>query len=136
VVRVHHAKQSFEQRGAQVLVIAFQESGLEAWAQQADIGFPILVDKNRQVYRAYGLRRSIWGSWHPRNLLFYAKRFLRGESIPRVRADPNQLGGDFLISQSGRLGWRHPAQDALDRPEVGEVLAALDEMLGSGGQTS
>lgn len=97
-----------------------------------DVVFPVLVDLDRQAYRAWGLRRakwttvyldpSVWGS--------YARKLLAGERLPKGGRDTLQLGGDFVVAPDGTLAYARP-QEADARPPVGELLTALERAAGT-----
>ncbi|NIN64672.1 MAG: redoxin domain-containing protein [Anaerolineae bacterium] len=126
---MYHSRDQFQARRVRVLVIGFEkEERARDWIRRAQVSFPLLIDLDRVVYRAYGIERSIFRSWHPRNLWFYFKRFLRGQGISMFRADPAQLGGDVLIDRQGRIRWKYESRDATDRPSVQELLAATDNL--------
>jgi peroxiredoxin len=126
VVQLHHRRGAFEAVRTRVLVIGFEPAErAQVWMRQAGITFPFLLDPDRSVYRAYALERSFFRSWHPRNLWFYFKRLLRGGSLPKIQADPNQLGGDFLIDPNGRIRLAYYSDNATDRPSVEAVLHLL-----------
>lgn len=129
MVQLHDNQSTLESHDVQVLIIGFEpERRARAWLRQAGVNFPFLLDMDRTVYRAYELERSLWRSWHPRNLWFYFKRMLRGASIPRFRADPTQMGGDFLIDESGTIRLAYYGEDATDRPAVDRLLEILGRM--------
>ena len=127
---VHEAKKQVAALGAQVFIIGFEpERRARGWLEQSEVTFPFLIDEGREVYEAYELERSVWRSYHPRNLWSYAKALLRGEGLPEIRADPTQLGGDFVIGRDQRLHLAYYSRDATDRPAVStllEVLASAD----------
>ncbi len=128
-MQVHRFHQEFEDRRAQVLIIGFEkEERAREWLRRAQVDFPFLIDLDRAVYRAYGVDRSILRSWHPRILWFYFKRFLKGKGVPIFRADPTQLGGDILIDRGGDIRVLFPSKDAMDRPSVEQLLAAIDSI--------
>ncbi len=128
-MQVHHFRQEFESRGARVLLVGFEkEERAGAWIRRAQVKFPFLIDLDRTVYRAYGFERSILRSGHPRVLWFYFKRFLKGKGVPVFRADPTQLGGDTIIDRGGVIRMIYPSRDAMDRPSIEELLAAIDNM--------
>lgn len=131
VVDVHGAKERVAALGARVFIIGFEpERRARGWLEQAEVSFPFLIDEGREVYEAYELERSIWRSYHPRNLWSYAKAFLRGEGLPEVRADPTQLGGDFVIGRDQRLHLAYYSRDATDRPAVSTLIGALADPAG------
>ena len=128
-MQLHHHQQEFEARRTNILIIGFEkEQRARDWIRRAQVTYPFLLDLDRAVYRAYGVERSILRAWHPRVLWFYFKRFLRGKGVPIIRADPTQLGGDILIDREGSIRFIYPSKDPMDRPSVGELLAAIDNI--------
>lgn len=91
-----------------------------------DVPYPVLVDRERVAYRAWGLRRSsIAGIWlDPRVWARYASLVLHGERMRTLGSDTLQLGGDFVLDGDGVVVYARP-QRRDDRPPVGELLRAL-----------
>lgn len=90
--------------------------------------FTVLLDRERTVYKAYGLERSRLRSWHPRVVWLYVKRwFQRGEFYDFHGDDTSQLGGDFIVDKSGTLRFIHPSHDPTDRPSVEKLLRVLEK---------
>ena len=88
--------------------------------------FDVLIDRDRTVYKAYGLERSRLRSWHPRVVWVYIKRwFQRGDFYDSHGDDTSQLGGDFIVDQNSILHLVHPSHDPTDRPSVEELLKVL-----------
>lgn len=128
-MQLHHRRDEFEALNARILLIGFEPADrARVWMRDAKLTFPFLIDPDRAVYRAYGLKRSILRSWHPRNLWFYFRRVLRGEPIPRIKADPNQMGGDFVIARNGVVRLAYYSKDATDRPSVEKLLSIVSSI--------
>ena len=88
--------------------------------------FTVLLDRDRAVYKAYGLERSRLRSYHPRVVWIYIKRwFQRGKFFDSHGDDTSQLGGDFLVDRNGIMRLVHPSHDPADRPPVDELFRAL-----------
>lgn len=89
-----------------------------------DVGWPVMIDEDLAIYRAYGLLRGslvrIWLS--PATVWFYARRALRGQLVRRPGADARQLGGDFIVDREGCLQFSHRSREPADRPPVDDVL--------------
>lgn len=125
-MQLHHRRREFEALKTQIIVIGFEpEERARVWKREGQVSFPFLLDTNRSVYRTYALERSVLRSWHPRNLWFYFKRFLQGQPLPRIKADPNQLGGDFVIDLNGYVRLANYSKDATDRPSVEKLQSIL-----------
>ena len=98
-----------------------------AWLQETGSPFPFLHDPQRIAYRAYGLETSIWRSWSPANLWYYLKAGWQGRQTFGQRGDPDQLGGDFIIDQHGRIQLAHPSREPTDRPSLAEILTVIQD---------
>lgn len=91
-----------------------------------DVPFPVLVDKERRAYAAWGMRRSsVAGVWlDPRVWLRYARLLAGGHPPLRPGADTLQLGGDFVVDPAGVVTYARP-QTRDDRPPVGVLVTEL-----------
>ena len=112
---------------AEVVIISFgAEFWVKIWQEQTQAPLPLLLDQERQAYRAYGLERSVVRLWGLKNLGYYAKALLQGKRLQDSHGeDTNQLGGDFIIDSHGILQYVHPSRDPTDRPAVEALLAVL-----------
>jgi hypothetical protein len=88
--------------------------------------FPVLVDRERAAYDAWGLARIPWwrlwldpGVWKG-----YLDQFRAGERLKASGEDPYQLGGDFVVAPDGTIAYSRP-QVRDDRPPVGELRTTL-----------
>jgi len=92
------------------------------------VPYPVLVDRDRSAYRAWGLGRGsllrIWGD--ARVWLRYAAEIARGARLRRPGLDTLQLGGDFVVDPTATLAYSRP-QRRDDRPPVAELLRALEQ---------
>jgi peroxiredoxin len=96
-----------------------------AWLQETQSPFPFLVDPERVAYHAYGLESSLWRSWSPATLRYYATAKAQKRETFEKRGDPHQLGGDFIIDAQGIIHMAHPSREPVDRPSVADILAIL-----------
>lgn len=93
---------------------------------------PVLADESRESYKAMGLRRGTVGQLiGPKSV---AKGLVRTATNPgvlqgKVIGDAAQLGGSFIVLQSGEIAWSHVAQDASDNATADELLEALEQVL-------
>ena len=111
---------------AEVATISF---GIEYWArmwlQETQSPFPFLVDPERAAYHAFALQSSVFRSWMPQNLWYYAKAVWQGRQTLGKRGDTHQLGGDFIIDAHGIIQLAHPSREPTDRPPVDKILTVL-----------
>lgn len=113
----------------EVIVVSF-ETGywLQVWQSETEAPFPLLLDPDRQAYRAYGLERSLLRSWGPKNLWYYFKALIGGRRTHTTGGDTSQLGGDFIVDAQGIIHLAHPSQDPTDRPPIAKLLATLEQL--------
>ena len=123
---MQHARGELERLEVQTLVVTFegQEEARE-YLDETRLIWPLLVDTERQLYRAYDMRaariRHLWGF---ATMRAYGREALRGR-FPRVpRADTVQQGGNVLIDPAGVVRLHHVGSGPADRPTVAMVLAA------------
>lgn len=119
----------FEVAGTNVVTVSFGTpywSGV--WLQETKSPFPYLIDSERKAYHAYGLKSSVLSSWSPANLWYYGKAALQRRETFGKRGDPHQLGGDFLIDQTGTIRLAYPSRDPTDRPAISELLSVLGSL--------
>ena len=118
-------KRQLDEADASVVFVTFDDPepvrrGLLAGLE---VPYPVLVDRERVAYRAWGLRRSsLAGIWlDPRVWARYAALVVRGERLRRLGSDTLQLGGDFVLDGDGKVVYARPQQRD-DRPPVGDLL--------------
>ena len=121
-------ERQLDEAGASVVFVTFDDPepvrrGLLAGLE---VPSPVLVDRERVAYRAWGLRRSsVAGIWlDPRVWWRYASLVIRGERLRTLGSDTLQLGVDFVLDGDGVVVYARP-QRRDDRPPVGELLRAL-----------
>ena len=110
------------------MAISFEpQDRLFQLARQLRLPFPLLSDPERDVYRAYGLRRGRLSQLlSPGTVLAYLK-LLAGKRIYYLRwSDLRQFGGDFVIDEQGVVQFEHRSVTPQDRPSVELLLTQLD----------
>lgn len=121
---VSHREQ-FEAANMNILMISFGTAyWANAWLDETQSPYPLLLDQDRAGYRAYGLSRSVLRSWGVKNLWYYAKAALQGKTFAPKRGDTNQLGGDFVIDPQGVIRLVYPSHDPTDRPSIEALLSS------------
>ena len=121
-------KDKLERLHTQTVVISFSdEFWAQGWLEDTQSPFPLLLDPEREVYKAYGLQRSVWRSWSPRTLWYYYKKKKAGVKLHEIQGDPNQLGGDFIVDREGIVRLNYLSRNPTDRPAVERLLNVLRE---------
>ncbi|MBW3619500.1 MAG: redoxin domain-containing protein [Actinobacteria bacterium] len=123
-----------EASGAAALFVVHDEPRLVRSQLLAGVGelpFPVLVDREREAYRRWGLGRAAW--WRvwldPKVWQQYARLLTSGQRIRGSGEDTLQLGGDFVVAPDGTIAYSRP-QRRDDRPPVGELLAVIEDLAG------
>jgi peroxiredoxin len=100
----------------------------QAWIEETQTDFQFLLDPERRAYRAYRLQRSLLRSWRPKIWFEYARLMIRGRKWRGIQGDSGQLGGDFIIDQSGIIRMAYRSIDPADRPRINEILKLPDDI--------
>ena len=96
--------------------------------EETGIAFPLLIDEDRRVYRAAGLRKG--------NLLHLCRRDnfrarkeakAAGHRQHKFGKDPFQLGASFVFAPGNRDVFAHVSETFGDNASVKTVLAALTD---------
>ena len=100
----------------------------EQWIRDTHYPYVLISDKERQLYKKFGLPRTIREVWSLAVVKMYAEK--KAQSVKLVPMyeddDPYQLGGDFIIDGNGVVVMSHPSANPVDRPSVEKILCALD----------
>ncbi len=117
------------ERNVSTLVVTFGSSPLaQAWLDETGVSFPVLLDEDRAVYRAYGLERSWRRSWNLRTAWRYVQLMRAGRRWRGVQGDSTQLGGDFIVDAEGVVRLAYRSHDPTDRPSLSVLMAQLQEL--------
>jgi peroxiredoxin len=119
--------QDFEARRARVVAIGMGIPEMAAdFKEKQDIPFMLLVDQDRQTYKALELERSVMAASGPQVWLKGAKSLLKGHGVARAQQDWQQLGGAMVVDKGGRVLLVHRAENSADNLPVQRLLEALD----------
>jgi len=115
----------------QVLVISFgNPESIEGFRTRLGLPFPVASDPEQKAYRDYGIgKASFWTVWSPRVVWKYVKLAAHGRR-PQKSPEPQdvyQLGGDFLLDETGIILFAHVSRSPVDRPDVRRILDALGD---------
>lgn len=91
-----------------------------------DVGFPLLVDRTKQTYRALEMKRgNLWDVTGPKNWGRFAKGIATGHGVDRPKQDPLQMGGVIVAEPGGDVRYVFRASAAAETPPIDEVLTAV-----------
>lgn len=126
------ARERLDRAQAAVVLVAYDEPSLltKKLLRDLAIPFPLLIDRTRDTYRAWGLGRMTWRHLLPLPMLVwrYVKLVARGHELLGRSPDMLQLGGDFVVDPDGRMAYAHRLRHNGDRPPVEDLIAAIERV--------
>lgn len=131
LAQLREAEPQIESLGARVIGVA---TGADYQARQlmdSGIPFPLLVDPDRNLYRALGLDRIPWHRFLQPATWWRFAQASRGARQGRLTGDLRQAPGVAIIDTEGRLRYLHRGRTLADYPSLGEVVVALGAITGS-----
>lgn len=114
-----------------VALITFTDpESLIGYSKQHNLGFPVLTDRNRDAYRAFGLGRGsitrVYG-WNALRRYIEIFRSNGFAGLRRPTEDTLQLGGDFVVDANGTLVYGFWGDGPDDRPTADELINAVTQ---------
>ena len=109
-----------------VVLITFSDpEKLATYRTRNELPFPILMDRDRVAYRAFGLARGsiarVWG-WRAGRRYLEILRANGLSGLRRPEEDTLQLGGDFVVGPDGVLEYGFWGDGPDDRPSVDDLI--------------
>ncbi len=125
-MQLQQARVRLEQLDVQVLVVTFEgREEAREYIAETGLGWPLLVDADRSVYRAYGMHQAQWRHlWGWATMRAYWREARQGRLPLLPRADTAQQGGNVLVDPTGVVRLHHVGRGPADRPPVDELVAA------------
>ncbi len=127
--QLRQAEQELRERNVAVCVVTFDAGPLAmSYVRQTKLEWPLLVDADRTLYRAYGMHRGRWWNLYgPPAIWAYLKLLARGRRLHWPGSDVTQLGGDVLIDPRGIVRFHYVGSGPADRPAVETLLTHVRE---------
>jgi hypothetical protein len=126
VAQLRQHTSDFEALKTNVVIISFGSPyNAQLWEKETQSQFTLLLDPERNAYRAYGLERSMLRSWGLNTFLTYSRLMLNGRKWRGIQGDSGQLGGDFIVNANGIIRLAYYSRDPSDRPPVSHLLDIL-----------
>ncbi len=129
MAQLRRRQSDFEELDARVVMISFgPASKAPAWLEETGSPYPLLVDARRETYAAFGMRRSLRGSWNLATIKRYRELMKAGQKWSDIQGDSLQLGGDVIIDAAGIVRLLAPSKTPVDRPSVETLLAVFAQL--------
>ena len=124
-MREHEAE--FKARGVKVAAIGLGDANYaRLFREESGIQFPLLVDSEREAYRAAGLKSgNILHLLRADNGRARKRAQSGGFRQQKLGANPFQLGGSFVFGPGNVDRYAHVSETFGDNAEVSALLAAL-----------
>lgn len=118
--------------GAEVLLVTFfPPSRARNWARRYKLTYLLASDESRQVYFDYGLRDASTAElFGPQNWLPGLRATIRLRTTPHHTEHVAQLGGYFIVDDTGKLLYSHRSENASDHPDPSELVRILTSASG------
>lgn len=125
LAQLREAEPEIDALGARVIGVATGADHQARDLMQRGITFPLLVDPDRNLYRALDIDHIAWHRFlQPATWRRYV-RASRGARQGRLTGDLRQAPGIAIIDTDRRLRYVHRGTTLADYPPLAEVLAAL-----------
>ena len=120
-------EQAFADRGARLAAIGLGDIAYaRAFRDEAGIRFSLLVDGQREAYRAAGLERaSLLHLLRSENAAARKRARAAGHRQHRLGRNPFQLGGSFVFGPGNVDLYRHASRTFGDNAAVEELLTSI-----------
>ena len=124
-MREHQAE--FRARNANLAAIGLGDLNYaRAFREDTGITFPLLIDENREAYRAAGLKSaSLLHLLRSDNAVARKRAKAGGHRQHKLGANPFQLGGSFVFGPGNVDRFAHLSQTFGDNASVTELLTAI-----------
>ena len=115
-----------QQLGTEVLLVSFSSQGYaRLWVEEMCAPFHLLLDRERRLYRTYGLGSSLSRSWSLRIAWSYVKLMRAGRKWRGIQGNSAQMGGDFIVDAEGIVHLAYRSENPTDRPPVQQLMNVL-----------
>lgn len=115
-----------EQGGEVVAIGTGSVRYAQAFVEDADVPFPVLVDDDARAAHAASVRSvSFLGLFHPRSWPGGRRARAAGHRIHKAGKRVTQLGATFVLGPGDRVAYEHLDAHSADHAPLDEVVAAL-----------
>jgi alkyl hydroperoxide reductase subunit AhpC len=123
-LQLQQHQSELERLGVRVSVVTFDdEPTARAYVEENQLGWPLLIDAQRELYTQFGMGRASWWTLiKPSTIWSYLVLWRNGVKPQKVGSDMHQLGGDVLIDPNGMLRLNHVSTEPHDRPSIDSLL--------------
>jgi hypothetical protein len=123
---------------AEIVLVTFtRQRNLRGYRGRMRLPFTVVTDETEQIYKTYGLGKGPWWKVYgigtiKRYFALLTQEGYQVGDLKRPSEDTLQLGGDFVVGPDGRLTYVFRSKGADDRPEISELIQAVQQSRTSG----
>ena len=120
-------EQAFKDKGASLAVVGLGDANYaRLFREETGIKFPLLIDDQREAYRAAGLKKAnLLHLLRPDNARARKRAQAAGHRQVRLGQNPFQLGGSFVFGPGNVDHYAHISQTFGDNAQPADLLAAI-----------
>ncbi|MBZ5533916.1 MAG: AhpC/TSA family protein [Acidobacteriia bacterium] len=120
-------EEQFRSKGAKLVAIGLGGTDYARhFREQTGINFPLLIDEDRQTYRALELRKAnLLHLFRGDNMRARKRAKAIGVRQHRLGKDPFQLGGSFVFAPGNKDLFAHVSQTFGDNAQPKDLLTAI-----------
>ena len=124
-MREHEAE--FQAKGAKLAAVGLGDARYAGlFREETGIKFPLLIDEDRQAYRAAGLKSAnLFHLLRSENTQARRRAQAGGFRQHKLGQNPFQLGGSFIFGPGNVDHYAHISQTYGDNAPIEDLLAAL-----------
>jgi hypothetical protein len=128
-LRAH--EQAFREQGANLAAVGLGDANYaRQFREDCGIAFPLLIDEQREAYRAAGLRNAnLMHMLRSENKTARDRARAGGHRQHKLGQNPFQLGGSFVFGPGNVDRYSHVSRTFGDNARVEDLLAALGQLL-------
>ncbi|CAD5113167.1 DgyrCDS2356 [Dimorphilus gyrociliatus] len=106
--------------------------GVKLWKRDTGCEFPVFVDEERILYKTIGLKVTVAKVWSSTSLGYYAEVLTNGGKLispySNIKDDPNQMGGNVIIDNTGVYRFIYKSKTPQDRPSMEELESSIKSL--------
>lgn len=116
-----------EAYGVRVVAIGMGRPDMAAYFRdQFEIPFTLLVDHEKETYRALGIKKGSWFQVSgPHNWPRFARAFLSGQGLAKPKQDPLQMGGLAIVEPGGEISYIFRSEASSDNLPIDDLLEEM-----------
>ena len=118
--QLRQKQERLDELNIDVKLVAFDDDFMaKAYVAETKLDWPLLLDRDRTLYAAYGVSRgSWWAIYNAVSIAHYIWLMLRGVKPGKPGEDWRQMGGDVLIDPDGIVRLHFVISNPHDRPSI------------------